>query len=33
MTGGANMKQLPKVVGDIAHLVYENMLQTSFAHS
>ncbi len=33
MTSGANMKQLPKVVGDIAHMVYENMLQTNFTNS
>ena len=33
MTSGANMKQLPKVAGDIAHIVYENMLQTNFFNS
>ena len=29
MTSGNNMKQLPKVVADIARLVYQNMLQIS----
>jgi beta-lactamase class A len=33
MTSGSNMKQLPKVVGDIAHIVYENMLQTNYTNS